>query len=83
MNIELNPCRSNKHPVINAAVLLEGELTVIAESGKTKQLKAGDTLIELVNKWHYGKNEGEVPAVILVFYASTKDSPITILKPTE
>jgi len=32
----------------------------------------------VVDKWHYGKNEGEAPAVIVVFYAGTPDKPITI-----
>src|SRR3546814_5661524 len=51
----------HKHPVINAGVLLSGELTVITEGHKVKHLKPGEALIELVDKWHYGKNEGKVP----------------------
>jgi hypothetical protein len=31
---------------------------VINEQGETLHLKAGQALIELVDKWHYGKNEG-------------------------
>jgi quercetin dioxygenase-like cupin family protein len=68
------------HPVINAGVLLSGELTVITESDKTLRLKAGDPIVEVVNKWHYGKNTGNDPAVILVFYAGAIDTPITIKK---
>jgi quercetin dioxygenase-like cupin family protein len=68
------------HPVINAGVLLSGELTVITEGDKTLQLKAGDPVVEVVNKWHYGKNTGNDPAVILVFYAGAIDTPITIKK---
>ncbi|MDD3343316.1 MAG: cupin domain-containing protein, partial [Sulfurospirillaceae bacterium] len=55
------------HPLINAGVLLAGELTVITDEKKTLHLKAGEALIEVVNKWHYGINEGDVPAVIVVF----------------
>jgi quercetin dioxygenase-like cupin family protein len=66
------------HSVINAGVLLKGELTVRTEDDKTLQLKAGDPIIEVVNKRHYGKNEGKETAVILVFYAGTPDLPITI-----
>lgn len=65
------------HSVINAGVLLNGELTVRTEDGKTLQLKTGDPIVEVVNKRHYGKNEGKEPAVILVFYAGTPDTPIT------
>jgi quercetin dioxygenase-like cupin family protein len=70
----------HRHPVINAGVLLSGELTVLTEDEKTLHLKAGEGLIEVVNKWHYGKNTGNVPAVILVFYAGAVDVPITVRK---
>lgn len=66
------------HPVINAGVLLKGELTVITEDNKTLYLKAGDSIVELVNKKHYGKNEGSETAEIIVFYAGTENKPITI-----
>ncbi len=72
----------HKHPYINAGVLLEGELTVITQEEEILQLSAGDPIIEVVNKWHYGKNEGELPATILVFYAGVADSPITVQKET-
>jgi quercetin dioxygenase-like cupin family protein len=70
----------HEHPVINAGVLLKGELTVITEEDKILHLKAGDSIIEVVNKWHYGKNEGNIPAEIIVFYAGTPGTPITIKK---
>lgn len=70
----------HKHTVINAGVLLNGELTVVTENGKTLHLKAGDPIVEVVNKWHYGKNDGNKPAVIIVFYAGELGRPITIKK---
>ena len=68
----------HEHPVINAGVLLKGELTVVTDEGKTLHLKAGDSIVEVVNKWHYGENEGNVPAEIIVFYAGTVGEPITV-----
>ena len=68
----------HKHPVINAGVLLKGELTVITDDNKVLHLKAGDPIIEVVDKWHYGKNEGKEPAEIIVFYAGTEGSPVTV-----
>ena len=68
----------HEHPVINAGVLLSGELTVITENNETLHLKAGDPIVEVVNTWHYGKNEGDGPAEIIVFYAGIKDVPITV-----
>jgi len=70
----------HKHPVINAGVLLKGELTVMTEDNEILHLKTGDSIVELVNKWHYGKNEGNKPAEILVFYAGILGTPITIKK---
>ncbi len=67
----------HRHPVINAGVLLKGQLTVESEDHHTLHLKAGDSIVELVNKWHYGKNEGKTPAEIIVFYAGVEGTPIT------
>ncbi len=57
---------------------MKGELTVITLDGKVLQLKPYDPIIEVVNTWHYGKNEGSEPAEIIVFYAGEKGEPITI-----
>jgi quercetin dioxygenase-like cupin family protein len=70
----------HKHPVINAGVLIKGNLTVITEAGKALELKAGDPIIEVVETWHYGQNKGNQPAEIIVFYAGAKEKPITIIK---
>ena len=70
----------HEHPVINAGVLLKGELTVVAQDNKTLHLRAGDPIVEVVNEWHYGKNEGDGPAEIVVFYAGVRGSPITVKK---
>ena len=68
----------HKHPVINAGVLLKGELTVVTKDQETLHLKAGDSIVEVVDKWHYGINEGNEPAEIIVFYAGVQGIPITI-----
>lgn len=70
----------HKHPVINAGVLLKGELTVTTVKDEVLELKAGDPIVEVVNKWHYGVNKGESDAVIVVFYAGVKGTPITVKK---
>ncbi len=68
----------HKHLVINAGVLVSGELTVVTEDNRILNLKAGESIVEVVNKWHYGKNEGNKTAEILVFYAGISDKPITV-----
>jgi quercetin dioxygenase-like cupin family protein len=73
----------HKHLVINAGVLIKGELTVIDGQNNTLQLKAGDALVELVNTYHYGENKGNTPAEIIVFYAGAEGVPITVVKEGE
>ncbi|MBU0484332.1 MAG: cupin domain-containing protein [Proteobacteria bacterium] len=68
----------HEHPVINAGILLKGELTVVTEENKRLHLKAGDAIVEVVDTWHYGENEGDTPAEIIVFYAGIKDKAITV-----
>ncbi|MCF7869726.1 MAG: cupin domain-containing protein [Candidatus Omnitrophica bacterium] len=70
----------HKHPAINAGILIKANLTVITESGKVLELKAGDPIIEVVETWHYGQNKDDGPAEIIVFYAGAKKEPITIIK---
>ncbi len=66
--------------MINAGVLLRGQLTVVTETGETLHLKVGDPIVELVDKWHYGSNDGENPTEIIVFYAGVRDMPSTVKK---
>ena len=75
--------KTHEHPVINAFVLISGNLRVVTTDGKTLDLKAGDSFIELVNTWHYGVNIGTVPADIIVFYAGVAGAPITVYQPPE
>jgi len=68
----------HKHPVINAGVVIRGELTVTTDKGEVLHLKAGQPIIEVVNEWHYGANHGTEPVELIVFYAGVKGTPITI-----
>ncbi len=73
--------KTHLHPVINAGVMLKGELTVVSEKGDTLHLKAGDSIVELVNQWHYGENESKTKsAELIVFYAGIEGNPFTIAK---
>lgn len=68
------------HPVINAGVLLEGRLRVVAADGQVLELKAGDPIVEMVGTPHYGQNVGTVPATIVVVYAGLEGQPVTVLE---
>ena len=72
---------THKHSAINAGVLLSGTLTVVSEDQEVLHLQPGDALVELVDKWHHGQNEGTEPAVILVFYAGIQGQEFTHAKP--
>jgi quercetin dioxygenase-like cupin family protein len=50
----------------------------VTEDNKTLHLKAGDSIVEVVNKRHYGKNEGTESTEIIVFYAGAQGVPITV-----
>lgn len=73
----------HQHPVINAGVLIRGKLTVVTESGDVLHMTANDPIVEVVDTWHYGKNEGRAPAEILVFYAGAVGTPLSIIRSTD
>ena len=68
----------HRHPVINTGVLLSGRLRVIADNGRSIELKAGDGLIEVVNRSHRGISLGPDPAVIVVVYAGAAGLPLSV-----
>ena len=70
----------HKHPIINAGYLISGALTVVAESGEERKLRAGEGVIELVNAWHSGRNDGDEPVVIVVVYAGSPGMPLSVKK---
>jgi quercetin dioxygenase-like cupin family protein len=72
---------THNHPVINAGVLISGQLRVVTTDGKILHLKAGDPIVEVVKTVHYGINEGKSPAEIIVFYAGVVGTPITVVEP--
>ena len=71
------------HPVPSFGMLLEGEIEVEFENGETKQLKHGEAAAEAVNVLHNGRNVGDVPVKMIVFYAGTTDKPLTVQKKSE
>jgi len=70
------------HPVPSFGMMLEGELEVTLRDGRTKRVKAGETLAEVVDTEHNGRNVGSVPVKLLVFYAGAKDQALTVKSST-
>jgi len=53
------------------------------KGGEALHQKVSDPIVELVEPWHGGENEGDEPtdiADIIVFYAGVKGMPITFRK---
>ena len=71
------------HPIPSFGMLLEGDLEVELKDGRKNHRKAGDTLAEVVNTLHNGRNTGDKPAKILVFYAGVVGMKVTVREPVE
>src|SRR5512139_720189 len=66
------------HLVPNFAYMLEGTLELTLDDGRVKLLKAGEELPEVVNRPHNGRNVGSAPAKLIVFYAGTVGTPLSV-----
>ncbi|MDZ7720442.1 MAG: cupin domain-containing protein [Balneolaceae bacterium] len=70
----------HRHPVPSLAYVINGELKVILkDSGESKIFKKGDAFAEVIDTWHYGKNIGDEPVKIVVFYIGEKGMLLTEL----
>lgn len=70
----------HKHSIPVYAYMLAGELEVQVEEGTTVVYKPGDTIIEVVNTFHNGKNHGTVPVSLVAFYIGVQGKPNVIRK---
>lgn len=69
------------HPVINAAVITKGQLAVEVQDGSKQLFKTGDALIEVVNRLHTGRALPGSDVEVIVFYAGTPGTPVTLIQP--
>ena len=70
----------HKHDLVNIAYVKQGTLTVVTDDNKEITLNAGEVLPELVGKYHYGKNTGNEPVELVVFYIGKKGTPLSVNK---
>ena len=68
----------HQHPAPSFGVVTQGTLEVTLKDGKVKHLQAGDALIEVVDTDHIGRNVGDVPVKIIVFYADAVGQVLTV-----
>ena len=69
------------HEAMNHGVLVQGELTIIAQDGQTKVMRAGEVVVEMVDAIHHGENRGTEPVVLYMFYLAQKDTPLSVQHP--
>ena len=70
----------HKHDIVNIAYVKKGTLTVVTEDNKEITIHEGSVLPELIGTYHYGKNTGNKPVELIVFYLGQKGTPLSVNK---
>jgi len=70
----------HKHDLVNIAYVKKGTLTVVTDNNNSITIKEGEVLPELIGTYHYGKNTGNEPVELIVFYFGEKDTPLSVNK---
>lgn len=65
------------HPMPNIGVLLEGTLQVRLPDGRERVVRAGESMAEVVNTVHRGRNVGNTPVRLIVVYVGTVGQPLS------
>lgn len=60
------------HAIVNAGIILRGELTVIAETAAERTFRAGEGVVEQVGAVHYGEHRSDGVTGMVMFYAGTQ-----------
>jgi len=70
----------HKHDLINIAYVKKGTLTVTTDNNRQVIVHEGECLSELIGEYHYGKNDGDEPVELVVFYIGEKGTPLSVDK---
>lgn len=68
----------HQHPMMNAGVIVEGELHVVDCDSNEITLHKGDPILECVGKMHYGENLTDNDTVLYMFYAGVVGVPLSV-----
>lgn len=71
----------HEHPVPSFGAVLEGTLEVTLTDGRKKLIKSGEALAEVIATAHNGRNVGNTPVKLLVFYAGAVGKQLTVPRP--
>jgi len=68
------------HPMMNAGVIVKGELHVVDCDGNEITLHEGEPVLECVDKLHYGENLTDEETVLYMFYAGVVGKDLSMHK---
>ena len=72
----------HKHPFQRYAYVMAGDLTVMnRDTNETYRHKTGDFIVEVLDQWHMGRNEGKTPVKLLVIDQVEPGKPNVIQAP--
>lgn len=63
------------HPYPTLVYVLEGAIEVDVDGGIVRSYKAGDSFLMVVNTWTNAKNNGTMPAKVLVVFVGVQGTP--------
>ena len=63
------------HPYPTLVYVLEGAIDVETDGGMVHSYKAGDSFLMVVNTWTNAKNNGTMPAKMLVVFVGVQGKP--------
>lgn len=72
----------HQHPVPSFGMVLEGTLEVQLKDGQVKRIEAGQAIAEVVDTLHNGRNVDKKPLKLLVIYAGSAGTPLTLKEST-
>lgn len=72
----------HKHPFQRYAYVMAGNLSVVnRDTNETYRYKSGDFIVEVLDQWHMGRNEGKTPVKLLVIDQVEPGKPNVVLAP--
>lgn len=83
LRIEIEPGGEtgwHHHPVPSFAYILQGTLEVTLESGESERISEGQAVAEVVDTIHNGRNIGDEPVILVVFYTGAVGKDLTVME---
>ena len=70
----------HKHNLLNIAYVKQGTLTVTKDINEEITVKEVTCVPEVIGTYHYGKNTGNIPVELIVFYVGEENEPLSVNK---